>query len=80
LSPCFILSSFTESGLSFGLHINLSKYELFWPSEDCSFPNFPQAIKRINPASSGLELLGSPVWGPSQFFEVILSTKLQDRT
>ena len=59
-----LLSCFAHSGLSFGLHINLSKCELFWPSGDCTFPNFSNAIKRINPANSGLELLGSLVWGP----------------
>ena len=63
-----LLSCFTQSGPSFGLHINLSKCELYWPSGDSSFPEFPHAIKQINPESSGLELLGSPVWGPPTFF------------
>ena len=74
-----LLSCFAHSGPSFGLHINLSKCELYWPSGDCSFPGFPHTIKRIDPVSSGLELLGSPVWGPPQFFDSFLSTKL-DKT
>ena len=74
-----LLSCFAHSGPSFGLHINLSKCEFYWPSGDCSFPGFPHAIKRIDPMSSGLELLGSPVWGPPQFFDSFLSTKL-DKT
>ena len=40
-----LLSCFTQSGPSFGLHINLSKCELYWPSGDSSFPEFPHAIK-----------------------------------
>ena len=75
--PCLhkLLTHFTESGPKFGLHINLSKCELYWPSGDHSFPNFNPAIKRINPEISGLELLGSPIWGPPQFYESFLSVQ-----
>ena len=62
-----LLSHFTESGPSFGLHINLAKSELYWRFGDRSFSNFHPTIKRINPKNSGLELLGSPIWGPLQF-------------
>ena len=48
----------------------------YWPSGDSSFTDFPPAIKCINPDNSGLELLGSPVWGPPQFFITFLSTQL----
>ena len=70
-----LLSHFTESGPSFGLYINLSKCELYWPSGDSSFPNFHPAIKCINPKNSGLELLGSPIWGPPQFYDAFLSVQ-----
>jgi len=46
---CFLNWIITHSGLSFGLHIILSKYEPYWPSGDCSFPEFPHAIKQVNP-------------------------------
>ena len=61
-----LLSHFTESGPSFGLHINLAKCELYWPSGDCFFSNLHPAIK---PENSGFELLGSPIWGPAQVYE-----------
>jgi len=51
------LDSFSVHDPQFGLHLNLLKGELFWPSED-SFPEFPTNINR---ASEGLELLGSPI-------------------
>jgi len=51
-----LLDSFSVHGPQFGLHLNLSKCELFWPTGD-SFPEFPTNINR---ASEGLELLGSP--------------------
>ena len=74
---CFhtLLSHFTESGPSFGLYINLSKCELYLPSGDSSFPNFHPAIKCINPKNSGLEHLGSPIWGPPQFYDAFLSVQ-----
>jgi len=64
-----LLLCFTHSGPNFGLHINLPKCEPYWPSGDCSFPGFPHVIKCVNPVSSGLELLGAPVWGTPTFFE-----------
>ena len=53
-----LLSHFISRGPEFGLHLNLSKCELFWPSGD-SFPEFPSDIKQFD----GLELLGSAFWG-----------------
>ena len=51
--------------------MNLSKCELFWPSGD-SFPEFSSDIKRV----SGLELLGSPLWGGDSFFKDFLSSRM----
>ena len=59
---------------NFDLHINLCKCELH--KRDSSFPDFPPAIKCVHPDKSGLELLGSPVWGTPQFFTTFLSTRL----
>jgi len=56
--------SFATRGPEFGLHLNLSKCELFWPFGD-SFPLFPHDIRRV----TGLELLGSPLWGDDDFFK-----------
>jgi len=67
-----LLDSFSVHGPQFGLHLNLSKCELFWPSGD-SFPEFPTNINR---ASEGLELLGSPIWVTDNFFDQFLSSGL----
>ena len=66
-----LLSCFTKFQLwiPFGLHINPFKCELYWPCGDSSYPGFP--IKHINSENSGLELLGSPVWGPPQFYDSV---------
>jgi len=64
-----LLSHFSTRGPEFGLHLNLSKCELFWPSGD-SFPNFPTDIKRVK----NLELLGSPLWGDDAFFSEFISS------
>ena len=68
----FLTATVTSYGPQFGLHLNLSKRELFWPSGD-SFPEFPTNIKRM---SKGLELLGSPIWGTTEFFDQFLSSCL----
>ena len=67
-----LLDSFSIHGPRFGLHLNLSKCELFWPSGD-SFPEFPTSINR---AGEGLELLGSPIWGTDNFFDQFLFSRL----
>jgi len=67
-----LLESFSLHGPQFGLHLNLSKCEVFWPSGD-SFPEFPTNIKRV---SDGLELLGSPIWGTTAYFDQFLSARL----
>jgi len=66
-------SSFANFGPCFGLYINFSKCELYWPCGDNTFPDFHPAIKRINPESGGLE---SPVWSHTSFFDSLLSTHL----
>ena len=58
------LSSFLDvlqlQGPSFGLHPNLSKCEVFWPSGDKSFVDFPPAVKRvILPRAGGIDF-----WAP----------------
>ena len=53
-----LLSLFATRGPEFGLNLNLSKCELFWPSGDF-FPNLPTDIKRV----TSLKLLGTPLWG-----------------
>ena len=67
-----LLESFSLHGPKFGLHLNLSKCELFWPTGD-SFPEFLTTIKSV---SEGLELLGSPTWGTITFFDKYLSAHL----
>ena len=65
------MSLFTTREPDFGLHLNLSKCELFWPSGNPTF-KFPSDIRRVN----GLELLGSPLWGDENFFHEFLSSRL----
>ena len=63
------LSFFASHGPDFGLHLNLSKCELFWPSAD---PEFPPNFKWV----TGLELLGSSLLGDDNFFKEFLSSCL----
>ena len=58
----FCLTLFHEDLSLHGLHLNLSKCKLFWPSGD-SFPEFPSDIKWVD----GLEVLGSAFWGDKCF-------------
>ncbi len=51
-------------GHLYGLMLNPSKCEVFWPSGDPTFPNFPPEIFR---PGDGITLLGSPLWGSADF-------------
>ena len=42
-----IFSKILELGPSLGLHVNLSKCEVFWPSGDQLFPDLPPELRRV---------------------------------
>ena len=48
---------------SIGLHLNLPKCELWWPSRSTNLDVFPPDIRRID--GDGIELLGSGIGTPS---------------
>ncbi len=51
-------------GPQHGLTLNRKKCEVFWPSGDPDFPEFPPEVLRPH---GGITLLGSPLWGPDKF-------------
>ena len=60
---------------SYGLHPNLSKCEVFWPSGDQSFVDFPPTVKRVVlPAVGGIDFMGSPIWGSSDFLSTFVGS------
>ena len=63
--PYYILLS---RGPSFGLHVNLSKCEIFWLSGDQDFPKFAPKIQRTVRVCNGVDFLGSPVYGSDAYF------------
>ena len=63
-----LLISFSQDGPAFGLHLNLAKCEIFWPSGDSIFPEFSMAVCRVGIISGGVELLGFPLWRTLNFF------------
>ena len=55
-----------------GLHLNLEKCQLWWPSGGQSFPGFPAAVRRIDP--EGVLILKAPVGGDS-FVQSVLEER-----
>ena len=73
------LSSFLDvlqlRGPSYGLHPNLSKCEVFWPSGDQSFADFSPAVKCVVLSQTGgVDFLGSPIWGSPEFFSTFVGS------
>ena len=58
-----LLNQLSSIGTSHGLHLNMSKCEVFWPSGNRSFPNFPIEVQRVEDSLGGAELLESPMFG-----------------
>ena len=58
------------NGPDFGLHLNLGKCEVFWPSGNQSFPELPSQSMCLR---EGIELLGSPIYGTEKFAQSHLS-------
>ena len=68
-------------GPNFGLRLNMAKCEIYWPSGEQVFTEFPPAIVRIGQHCDGLELLGSPVVGSPEFFaEAVINTNTAHRS
>ena len=64
-----LLKLFCKHSPSFGLTLNLKKCEVFWPSEDSTFPDIPPVVCRPLQRSNGVELLGAPIFGSSEYFD-----------
>ena len=62
-----VLDRLLVNGPRFGLYLNLSKCEIYWPWGDQAFPEFPAEVTRIGELQHGVELLGSPVFGDAEF-------------
>ena len=45
------------------------KCEVFWPTGDQTFPEFPPEVQHVAEQEEGIELLGSPIYGNKEFFE-----------
>ena len=60
-----VVSLIMDKGLSLGLHVNLSKCGVLWPSGDQTHPKFPLEVHQL---SDGIELLGLPMFETSEFF------------
>ena len=72
-----MLEMVRSKGPSYGLQLNMSKCEVFWPTGDPTFPEFPSTIERVAQTNGGAELLGSPVWGSNDFFQNCFSKRIR---
>lgn len=59
-----IYDHLSTHGTQYGLILNPAKCEVYWPSGDQSFSEFPPTITRLR---DGVSLLGSPVYGSKSF-------------
>ena len=71
-----LLTQISKNGPKFGLHLNMKKCEVFWPSGDQFFSEFPEEVCRVRDKQGGVELLGSPVWGTSDFIKSFVATQV----
>ena len=71
-----LLTQISKNGPKFGLHLNMKKCEVFWPSGDQFFSEFPEEVCRVRDEQGGVELLGSPVWGTSDFIKSFVATQV----
>ena len=55
-------------GPSFALLLNPTKCEVFRPSGDQKFSEFPSEVQRIVGSVGGVEFLGSPVFGSEEYY------------
>ena len=73
-----LLEQMKSKGPKYGLQLNMSKCEIFWPSGDQSFPKFPSDVERVVDTKGGADFLGSPLWESKDFFNTSLSTRIDN--
>ena len=71
-----LLKLLLSRGPDVGLHINLGKCEVFWPSGDQKFPSFPPESHCLCLSFNGVELLGSPIFGSHEFFDNFFKSRI----
>ena len=71
-----LLRKLQSAGTSFGLQLNTAKCEVFWPSGDQSFLEFPDGVQRVNANKDGAEFLGSPVCCSKEFVNNSLAKRV----
>ena len=64
-----LFEELVEKGPKFGVYVNISKCEVFWPSGDQEFQGIDSRVRRVNITSYGSELLGSPIVGTRDYFD-----------
>ena len=75
-SVASFLDLLSSKGPAHGLYINMKKCEVFWPSGDNSFPEFPPKVQRIEQITGGAEFLGSPILGSNTFFDMSFAKRV----
>ena len=70
-----MLHQFNEISPQYGLYLNINKCEIYWPSGDALFPEFPLDVIRLK---EGVCLLGSPLWGSEEFFQQNVNKTVDD--
>ena len=75
-SVACLLDVLLSKGPSFGLHVNLNKCEVFWPSGDHNFPKFATEIQRSVQVHGGVDFLGCPVYGSSSYVTEFVSQRV----
>jgi hypothetical protein len=77
VGPCTsvstLLSKIQSHGPDHDLILNCSRCEVFWPSGDQSFPEFPSEVCRPNLKTGGIKFLGCPLCGSHDLFDSSLS-------
>ena len=71
-----LLNVLEIKGPLFGLHLNTSKCEVFWPSGNQQFLDFPPEVQRITEVAGGAELLGAPLCGSDAFFAMSVAKRI----
>ena len=66
-----ILEHIETNGHQFGLFLNKRKCEIYWPSGNQDFPQFPDELIRLK---EGVSLLGSPIWGTTEYMKASITS------
>ena len=72
-----LLCKLQSVGPDLGIHLNLPKCEVFWPSGSQNLEEISASVRRVIQTDGGVDLLGTPIYGSTDYCEKVVKRRVE---